>query len=161
MGGRTALKAIVAGKVCVPVACRDGPTCREPQCARRPSTSVVVAGADKRKATRRDYGRTENPNFKSKEWRTQMNSENTSIKTSGKIFSTWKPYLIAAVFVVAIASLLGYSREKSPATTATAQMTFATPAEAGQALQAAARSDDEKALTSILGPKSGPILSSG
>jgi Protein of unknown function (DUF2950) len=90
-----------------------------------------------------------------------MNSENTSIKTSGKIFSTWKPYLVAAVFVVSIACLLGYSREKGPATTTAAQMTFATPAEAGQALQAAAKSDDEKALTSILGPKSGPILSSG
>ena len=41
---------------------------------------------------------------------------------------------------------LGYSRDKSPATKTTAQMTFATPAEAGQALQAAAKNDDEKTL---------------
>src|SRR5579862_8966284 len=90
-----------------------------------------------------------------------MNSENTSIKTSARILSTWKPYLAAAVFVVGIASFLGYSREKLPATKTSAQMTFATPAEAGQALQAAAKNDDEKALMSILGPRSGPILSSG
>jgi hypothetical protein len=90
-----------------------------------------------------------------------MNSENTSIKTPARIFSTWKPYLVASVFVVGIACLLGYSREKGSATKTTTQITFATPAEAGQALQAAAKSDDEKALISILGPKSGPILSSG
>jgi Protein of unknown function (DUF2950) len=90
-----------------------------------------------------------------------MNSKNTSIKTTARIFSTWKPYPVAAVFVVVIACLLGYSREKSPAPKTTAQMSFATPAGAGQALQAAAKSDDEKALTSILGPKFGSLLSSG
>jgi hypothetical protein len=39
--------------------------------------------------------------------------------------------------------------------------TFATPAEAGQALQAAARASDENALGKILGPESKAVLSSG
>jgi hypothetical protein len=42
-----------------------------------------------------------------------------------------------------------------------AQLTFATPEEAGQALQAAAAAEDEKALAQILGPESKAILSSG
>ena len=41
------------------------------------------------------------------------------------------------------------------------QVTFATPAEAGQALRTAAENADEGALASILGPDSKAILSSG
>jgi hypothetical protein len=43
----------------------------------------------------------------------------------------------------------------------TGQPTFSTPAEAGQALQAAAQANDENALAQLLGPKSKTILSSG
>jgi hypothetical protein len=48
-----------------------------------------------------------------------------------------------------------------PSSEATVQATFATPAEAGSALLAAARANDEKALARILGPDSKAILSSG
>jgi hypothetical protein len=41
------------------------------------------------------------------------------------------------------------------------QLTFATPEEAGQSLQAAARANNEDALLQILGPESKSILSSG
>jgi Protein of unknown function (DUF2950) len=46
-------------------------------------------------------------------------------------------------------------------TTGSGQQTFASPEEAGQALQAAARANDETALSRVLGPASRPILSSG
>jgi hypothetical protein len=42
-----------------------------------------------------------------------------------------------------------------------AQTTYATPEEAGLALQIASRANDESTLARILGPKSHPILSSG
>ena len=55
----------------------------------------------------------------------------------------------------------GCSRMATAAGNVSDQTTFATPAEAGEALQTASRAHDEKSLGSILGEGSAPILSSG
>jgi len=71
--------------------------------------------------------------------------------------------LVAPVLLVAILFfMLGCAGQSaSAAGKVDSQATFATPAEAGVALQAAAQADDEGALTRILGPQSKAILSSG
>jgi Protein of unknown function (DUF2950) len=78
---------------------------------------------------------------------------------SSKSF-TYHP-LIALLFVI-VTLVLGCSKEKSAATVGVGQhAAFATPDEAGQALQAASKTQDEDALAKILGADSKTILSSG
>jgi Protein of unknown function (DUF2950) len=67
---------------------------------------------------------------------------------------------LCASLLLAVVSAAGCSGKKSDATNG-AQTTFATPAEAGQALEAAAQANDQTALARILGPNSKTILSSG
>ncbi len=69
---------------------------------------------------------------------------------------------LLAVLVV-LGGVFSAVRETSVAAAAKTQdqTTFATPDEAGKALQAAARANDETALGQILGPDSKAILSSG
>ncbi len=68
------------------------------------------------------------------------------------------PALLLAILLV----ILGYAGQATGATAAVdSQATFATPAEAGQALREAAQTDDDGALTHVLGPDSSAILSSG
>jgi len=71
-------------------------------------------------------------------------------------------YLLAGLLlmIVVIAGCSGKVQSVAAAETQ-AQLTFATPEEAGQALRAAAAAGDEKALAQILGPESKAILSSG
>lgn len=70
--------------------------------------------------------------------------------------------LVAAFVLMIVAGTLGCNQKKVAATAdAAAQITFATPAEAAQALQQASRADDENRLAQILGPGSKAILSSG
>lgn len=66
---------------------------------------------------------------------------------------------IALVLVAGVIGGLFASRVASSNTMP--QATFATPAEAGQALRAAAQNADEAALANILGPDSKAVLSSG
>ena len=74
------------------------------------------------------------------------------------------PFIAAGLLLLGFVSTSGwrsgaFSAEAS--TAGTRQQTFATPEEAGQALQAAARANDQIALSRVLGPASKPILSSG
>jgi Protein of unknown function (DUF2950) len=74
----------------------------------------------------------------------------------------WGSYLVAGLFVAGLIYVQGCrSNPPSETTSATVQTTFATAAEAGQALQTAAKTHDEPALARILGPTSKAILSSG
>jgi Protein of unknown function (DUF2950) len=75
----------------------------------------------------------------------------------------WEAPLVLPVLpVVILFVILGCAGQAAGATAAVdSQATFATPVEAGEALQAAARADNEVALTRILGPRSKAILSSG
>jgi Protein of unknown function (DUF2950) len=68
------------------------------------------------------------------------------------------PALLLAILLV----ILGYAGKSAHAAAeAESQATFTTPAEAGQALRAAAQTDDDGALAHVLGPDSKAILSSG
>ena len=67
----------------------------------------------------------------------------------------------AALVILAVVFILGCSKKQSHTATEVSQKTFATPAEAGQALQTAARTKDDKAITQVLGPKAKTLVSSG
>jgi len=74
----------------------------------------------------------------------------------------WSRYLLAGLLIAGGFTLTSCGDSQSTATTeTTAQATFTKASEAGQALQAAARAGDEKALARILGANSQAILSSG
>jgi Protein of unknown function (DUF2950) len=73
----------------------------------------------------------------------------------------WNSYLETVLLMVALVCVLGCNQKAPVATEAAAQSTFATPEEAGQALQAATKADDENGLTQILGRSSKELLSSG
>jgi hypothetical protein len=74
----------------------------------------------------------------------------------------WSFFLMA---VAVVTGLLGVAacdkRESSVKAATTEQTTFSNPSEAGQALQQAARTNDENALSRILGPAAKDVLNSG
>jgi hypothetical protein len=70
-------------------------------------------------------------------------------------------YLRAMVFLLAAVCVLGCSGRSVRAADSKAQRTFASPTEAGQALQAASRAQDKDALGDIFGAQSGVIVNSG
>jgi Protein of unknown function (DUF2950) len=68
----------------------------------------------------------------------------------------------AVLFLCLVVGIVGCSRQKPAVTSEVAtQTTFATPDKAGQALQVAASTDDENALSQILGPRAQALLNSG
>jgi Protein of unknown function (DUF2950) len=70
-------------------------------------------------------------------------------------------YRLAALVMLAVVFILGCSKKQNNTATEVSQKTFATPVEAGQALQTAARAKDDKAITQVLGPKAKTLVSSG
>jgi hypothetical protein len=78
-----------------------------------------------------------------------------------KNFTTQRVQSIAALIMVAVVFVLGCSKKQDNPTAETRQKTFATPAEASQALHAAVQARDDKALTQVLGPKAQKLVSSG
>jgi hypothetical protein len=92
-------------------------------------------------------------NLNRKEYR-NMNSQRKS-STARHSFH------LTALAILAIVFILGCSKKQSQTATEVSQKTFATPAEAGQALQTAARTKDDKAITQVLGPKAKTLVSSG
>ena len=91
-----------------------------------------------------------------------MSNQEGIMNSKKKNSVTWGSVASAALLLLAAISLAGCSGSKpAPTTDASTQSTFATPADAGQALQAAAKAKDETALAKILGPSAKPILSSG
>jgi len=75
----------------------------------------------------------------------------------------WRFYLAAGLFVTGLLYIQACSKNSPSATTSAieGQTTFSSPAEAGDALQKAARAHDENALAQILGPAAKAVLNSG
>jgi len=65
------------------------------------------------------------------------------------------------MFLLGVVCVLGCSAHNVKAADSAAQATFASPAVAGQALQAASRTQDRDAIGHILGPQSNAIVNSG
>jgi len=85
------------------------------------------------------------------------------MKSNGMNFTKAGFTVLGSLLLLVVAGTTG-CRGKLETTVeagSTAQLDFATPDDAGKALQTAARADDEKALAKILGPDSKAILSSG
>jgi Protein of unknown function (DUF2950) len=78
-----------------------------------------------------------------------------------KSLSTQRIQWIAALIMVAAVFVLGCSKKQDNVAAETPQKTFATPAEASQALHAAVQAKDDKALTQVLGSKARKLVSSG
>ena len=78
-----------------------------------------------------------------------------------KSSTTHRNYRLAALAMLAAVFILGCSKKQTNTATETSQKTFATPVEAGQALQTAVRAKDDKAITQVLGPKAKTLVSSG
>jgi Protein of unknown function (DUF2950) len=78
-----------------------------------------------------------------------------------KSSTTHHYYRLAVLGMLAVVFILGCSKQQTSRLTETSQKTFATPAEAGQALQTAVRAKDDKAITQVLGPKARTLVSSG
>jgi Protein of unknown function (DUF2950) len=73
-----------------------------------------------------------------------------------------RQYRAMAVMVLLVSAFfVGCSRKKAPATSEVSQKTFATPAEAGKALQAALKAKDDGAVGQILGARAKTLVSSG
>ncbi len=75
----------------------------------------------------------------------------------------WSSHAVATLLLTGLLCIQG-CHSAPPATTTSStevQTTFSSPADAGQALQKAARTHDENALARILGPESKAILNSG
>src|SRR5947208_2986326 len=68
--------------------------------------------------------------------------------------------LLVAVSVATLLPIAACKKQESTAVQA-GPMTFASPEDAGKALAAAAKSQDQNAILQIFGPGSGDILSSG
>ena len=76
--------------------------------------------------------------------------------------STTRQYFhLAALGILAAVFILGCSKKQTNTPNETSQKTFATPAEAGHALQTAVRAKDDKAIAQVLGPKAKTLVSSG
>jgi hypothetical protein len=78
-----------------------------------------------------------------------------------KSLTTQRVQAIAVVIMVAAAFVLGCSRKQDNPTAEAPQKTFATPAEASQALHSAVQAGDDKALTQVLGSKAQRLVNSG
>jgi hypothetical protein len=78
-----------------------------------------------------------------------------------KSLTTQRVQRIAALVMIAAVFVLGCSKQPDNAAAEAPQKTFATPAEAAQALHAAVQAKDDKALTQVLGPKAQKLVSSG
>lgn len=84
------------------------------------------------------------------------------MKLPARNFSNWNFNLLAVLLLAAVVSVSGCSEKKTEESAGTsAQLAFATPEEAGKALAAAARTDDENAIGRILGSNWKTVLSSG
>jgi preprotein translocase subunit SecE len=82
---------------------------------------------------------------------------NSQTKLSTARYFQW----VAVVVLVVSVFFLGCSKKETTKTAQTPQNTFATAAEAGQALQTAVKAKDDSAIAQILGPKAKMLVSSG
>jgi len=87
--------------------------------------------------------------------------EITKMESHAENFRKWSVRLLAAPILLAVVFAVGSCGGTNKSGGAAAQKSFNTPEEAGQALQAAAKSGDQNSLVQILGSDSKPIVSSG
>ena len=78
-----------------------------------------------------------------------------------KSLTTQKIQRIAAFMMIAAVFVLGCSKKQDNTAAEAPQKTFATPAEASQALHAAVQAEDDKALTQVLGSRAQKLVSAG
>jgi len=79
-----------------------------------------------------------------------------------KLLKKWDLHPAAALLLVAaVAFVVGCRQNGTTTADLPTQTTFASPQDAGQALQAAAKAGDDSAIENILGPRSKAILNSG
>ena len=78
-----------------------------------------------------------------------------------KSLTTQRIQPIAALVMFAVVFVLGCSKKQENRAAEAPQKTFATPAEASQALHAAVQAKDDKDLTQVLGPKALKLVRSG
>ena len=86
------------------------------------------------------------------------------MKTTTKMSKKWNGYLTAGVLAALIVAGQACTESKhvmAAGSAVVAQETFSSPTEAADALQKAAKSDDENALSAILGPDGKTVLNSG
>jgi hypothetical protein len=85
------------------------------------------------------------------------------MRVKAEISERWSSYVLHSGFILLAAFMVISCGESSkPVRTGPApQATYASPGEAGQALQAAIRGNDQGAMTRVLGAKSVPILKTG
>src|SRR3984957_17779478 len=87
--------------------------------------------------------------------------EHRNMNSQRKSSTARHSYRLAALVILAAGFILGCSKKQSNTATEVSQKTFATPAEAGKALQTAAQAKDDKAIAQVLGPKAKTLVSSG
>ena len=87
--------------------------------------------------------------------------EGRNVSLQLKSLTTQRMLGIAALIMIAAVFVLGCSKKQDNTAAEAPQKTFATPAEASQALHAAVQAKDDKALTQVLGPKAQKLVSSG
>jgi hypothetical protein len=87
--------------------------------------------------------------------------EYMNMNSQSKTSTTHRSYPLAAFIMLAAVFILGCSKKETTIAAKPAQLSFASPEEAGQALQTAAKAKDEKAVAQILGTKAKTLVSSG
>ena len=86
------------------------------------------------------------------------------MKTTRRMTEKWNGYLTAAVLGALFVAGQAWTESKhvlAAGSAVVAQKTFSSPTEAADALQQAAKSDDDNALSAILGPDGKAVLNSG
>jgi Protein of unknown function (DUF2950) len=88
-----------------------------------------------------------------------MRTQNYKVRKNWKASASWKVQAVAAGLLLMVASVAGCSNGSAANNVApAAQLTFAGPAEAGQALKTAVQAGDASALQQILGTSSKSIF---
>jgi hypothetical protein len=87
--------------------------------------------------------------------------EGRNVSSEQKSLTTQRMQWIAALIMLAAVFVLGCSKKQESASSQAPQKTFATPAEASQALHAAVQAKDDRALTQVLGAKAQKLVNSG
>src|ERR1700744_3154507 len=92
---------------------------------------------------------------------TRLRKDGTKVNSHSKNGILRQMVSIAVLVTVAVVLLLGCSNKPANTAAAAPQKTFATPAEAGQALHNALQANDDKTVTQRRGAKAKTLVSAG
>jgi hypothetical protein len=90
-----------------------------------------------------------------------MREEGSNVNLQLKNRTRQQMHSIAILVMIAVVFVLGCSKQPANTAAETSQKTFATPAEASQALHAAVKKKGDKAISQVLGAKAQKLVSSG